>query len=128
MRQRVHGVVDLFGMPKPSFETLRIQASQIEEAILRRSGQAQYELEIRTRTRLPGYSLRGFSLRRVTFGYDDLPMSGHVTPLPTIPPGVSQTFEVRFDQEEIRRMVVHIMRPTGFSALTVQRLEEASSK
>jgi beta-galactosidase len=128
MRQRVHGVVDLFGIPKPSFEALRIQASPVEAAILRRSGQTQYELEIRTRKRLPGYPLRGYSLRWVTFGYDDLPMSGHVTPLPTIPPGMSQTFEVRFDQEEIRRVVVDIMRPTGFSALTVQNLEKAGAR
>jgi beta-galactosidase len=117
MRQRVHGVVDLFGKPKPSFEALRIQASPVEEAILRRSGQNRYEIEIRTRKQLPGYSLRGYSLRWVAFGYDDLPMSGHITPLPTLLPGMSQSFEVTFDQE-IGRVVVDIMRPTGFSVLT----------
>jgi len=118
MRQRVHGVVDLFGTSKPSFEALRIQASPVETAILKRLGEGRYELEIRTRKQLPGYSLRGYSLRWVAFGYDDLPMSGHRTFLPALLPGTSQSFEVRFDQEEIRRVVVDIMRPTGFSVLT----------
>ncbi len=128
MRQRVHGVVDLFGKPKPSFEALRIQASPLKEATLRRSGHNRYELEIRTRKQLPGYALRGYYLRWIAFGYDDLPMNGHVTALPILPPGMSQTFEARFDQSEIRRVVVDLMRPTGFSALTIEYLEKAASK
>jgi beta-galactosidase len=128
MQQRVHGVVDLFGKPKPSFEALRVQASPVEQANLRRFDQYRFELEIRTRKQLPGYSLRGYSLRWVAFGYDDLPMNGHVTALPILPPGMSHTFEARLDQNEIRRVVVDLMRPTGFSVLTVEYLEQAASK
>lgn len=36
MRQRVHGVVDLYGQPKASFAALRLQASPIESYLFKR--------------------------------------------------------------------------------------------
>ena len=57
MRQRVHGVVDLFGAKKPSFEALRLQASPIENAMLYKSGEGRYGFEVRTREQLLGYTL-----------------------------------------------------------------------
>lgn len=126
MRQRVHGVVDLYGRPKPSFEALRLQSSPIENTVIHKTGEGLFELEIQTRSHLPGYTLRGYSLRWIAYGYDDLPMAGEKIRLPDLPPGSSGKYEARLLAEKIRRVVVDIIRPTGFSALTVEYLDEAA--
>ena len=128
LRQRVHGVVDLYGARKPSFEALRLQASPINSVVLRKSDEGRYELKIRTREQLPGYVLRGYSLRWMAYGYDDLPMEGAKTELTELHPGSSQAYEASFSVSGIRRVVVDLMRPTGFSAITVQYLDEAGQK
>jgi len=120
LRQRVHGVVDLYGARKPSFQALRLQASPIQSAVLRKSGQGRYQLVIQARDQLPGYVLRGYSLRWLAYGYDDLPMEGAETALPDLHPGSSQRFETSFSVSGIGRVVVDLVRPTGFSATTVQ--------
>lgn len=127
MRQRVHGVVDLYGRRKPSFEALRLQASPIDKAVLRKSGEGGFELELQTRKQLPGYTLRNYSLRWLAYGYDDLPMDGGKTKLPAVLPGSSQTFKIKLSVSEIRRIVAEVVRPTGFSAITVEYLNEAAS-
>ncbi len=126
MRQRVHGVVDLYGAKKPSFEALRSQASPIEKAVLRKSAEGRFEFEIRTRQQLPGYALRGCSVRWLAYGYDDLPMDGGKTTLPKLPPGLSQTHEIKTSITGIRRIVVDVVRPTGFSAITVEYQNHAA--
>jgi beta-glucuronidase len=128
LRQRVHGVVDLYGSRKPSFEALRLQASPIESAVLRKAGDARYVLEIRTRPQLPDYTLRGYRLRWLAYGYDNLPMDGAKTELPDAMPGSSHTYEARFSSTGIGRVVVDLLRPNGFSAITVEYLDEASRK
>ena len=114
MRQRVHGVVDLYGVRKPSFEALRLQASPIESTALRKSSEGRYEFELRTRQQLPGYTLRGYSLRWLAYGYDDLPMDGGKTTLSALSPGSSNTYEIEPSISGIRRVVVDVVRPTGF--------------
>jgi beta-galactosidase len=126
MRQRVHGVVDLYGTPKPSFEALRLQASPIESAILRKSDDHRYQIEIRTRQQLPGYALRGYFLRWVAYGYDDLPMEGRKTDLPALQPGSFRISEATFALTGIRRVAVDLVRPTGFSVITVEVLDRAA--
>ncbi|HEY3706691.1 MAG TPA: glycoside hydrolase family 2 TIM barrel-domain containing protein [Terracidiphilus sp.] len=125
LRQRVHGVVDLYGRRKPSFEALRLQASPVERAILRESAEGGYEFEIGTRQQLPGYTLRGYSLRWLVYGYDDLPMEGGKTELPDLHPGSSQTYKIKPSIPAVRRMVVDLLRPTGFSIITVECLDKA---
>jgi beta-galactosidase len=126
MRQRVHGVVDLYGRRKPSFEALRLQASPVEHSVLRKTGEGRFELELRTREQIPGYTLRDYSLRWVAYGYDDLPMDGGRKRLPTLVPGSSQTLEIQSSIAGMRRIVVDVVRPTGFSAITVEYLNEAA--
>lgn len=126
MRQRVHGVVDVYGAKKPSFEALRLQASPIEKAVLRKSGEGRYEFEVRTRQQLPGYTLSGYTLRWLVYGYDDLPMDGGKTTLSTLLPSSSQTYEIKVSITGMKRIVVDVFRPTGFSAITVEYLAEAA--
>jgi beta-galactosidase len=128
LRQRVHGVVDLYGTKKPSFQALRLQASPVESAVVRKSGEGQYQIDIRMRQQLPGYILRGYSLRWLAFGYDDLPMDGEVTDLPEVHPGASQTCQAKLSASGITRVVVDLLRPTGFSAITVEYLDKAAEK
>jgi beta-galactosidase len=126
LRQRVHGVVDLYGTRKPSFQALRLQASPIESALLRKVDEGHYEIELRARAQLPGYVLRGYLLRWVAYSYDDLPMDGNKMELQDIHPGSTQKYETRFLAQRIRRVVVDLLRPTGFSAITVEYLDEAA--
>ncbi len=128
MRQRVHGVVDLYAARKPSFEALRLQASPIENAVLRKTGEGRYEFEIRTRQQLPGYTLRGYSLRWLAYGYDDLPMDGGKVPLSALSPGSSHTHEIKTSVNGIRRVLVDVFRPTGFSAITVEYMDQNAYK
>jgi len=126
MRQRVHGVVDLYGRRKPSFEALRLQASPIEKAVLRRFDEGRFEVELRTREQLPGYTLRNYSLRWLAYGYDDLPTEGGRMGLPALRPGSSSTFKMEISIAGIRKVVVDVIRPTGFSVVTLEYQNEAA--
>lgn len=128
MRQRVHGVVDLYAAKKPSFKALRLQASPIESAVLRKSGDGRYGLEIQTREQLPGYTLRGYSLRWLVYGYDDLPMDGGKVILPALSPRSSHSQEFKSSVSGIRRVVVDVIRPTGFSVMTLEYLDHSAYK
>ena len=122
MRQRVHGVVDLYAGHKPSFSALRTQSSPIEKLSILNSTDGSYRLLISVRKQLPGYPLRGYQARWIVFGYDDLPMHGAIDQLPELQPGKSHTIQANFPIKEARRIVVDILRPTGFSAASVELL------
>jgi beta-glucuronidase len=128
MMQRVHGVVDLYARRKPSFAALRIQASPIEQLSLLQAGDGFYRLIISARKQLPGYTLRGYRARWVVFGYDDLPMHGIVSQLPDLHPGESHTIQATFPIRDTRRIAVDILRPTGFSAASVELPVEAAAR
>ena len=119
LRQRVHGVVDVYSRRKPSFEALRRQASPVEKLNLVRAAD-HFELEIVTRKSLPAYTLRGYTARWLFFGYDDLPMEGRVDRLPALKPGSRITLKASPSEAKLKRVVVDILRPTGFSALTTE--------
>jgi beta-glucuronidase len=118
LSQRVHGVVDLYANRKPSFEALRAQASPIELLSLNISGN-KAELRIVTRKILPAYTLRGYVVRWLFHGYDDLPIAGKIDPMPTLAPGTSLTLNAELPTENPVRIVVDILRPEGFSAATI---------
>jgi beta-glucuronidase len=128
LRQRVHGVVDLYGVRKPSFKALRLQASPIHSAVLRKLDENRYELAMRTREQLPAYVLRGYSLRWLAYGYDDLPMDSAKMELTELHPGSSQTYEAKFSLSGIRRVVVDLLRFTGSSTISVEHRDEADAK
>jgi beta-glucuronidase len=126
LRQRVHGVVDLYGKPKPSFTALRLQSSPIEQLSIQKTGEFEYKLNVSLRRQLPGYTLRGYVIRCTAYGYDDLPMAGHVSDLPALQAGSSHSVAVSFQGTPVRRIVVDVMRPTGFSAITAEYLDKAA--
>ena len=126
LRQRVHGLVDLYGRPKHSFTALRIQSSPIEKLSIQKTGEFEYKLDLSVRRQIPGYTLRGYVIRWTAYGYDDLPMAGQISDLPTLPAGSSHSVTASLQADPVRRIMVDIMRPTGFSALTAEYLEKAA--
>ena len=115
MKQRVHGVVDLYGAKKPSWEALRRESSPIES--VRVSGTpAALSLIVTARNAVPAYRLREYEIRGVAYGFGQIPVERIATRLETIAPGESAHAELRFTQPGISRIQVDVMRPTGFSA------------
>ncbi len=117
LQQRVHGVVDLYGNRKPSFEALRQESSPIESLQLD-PGNGSLNATVTTRRTLPAYILEGYTLRWIVFGFDDLPMEQGSAALPKLPPGQQATMRIQFEENNPRRVRVDVLRPTGFSALT----------
>jgi beta-glucuronidase len=117
LKQRVHGVVDLYGNRKPSFEALRQEASPVETLQLAPEGES-LSATVVTRHSLPAYTLESYALRWIVFGFDDLPMEEGSAALPKLSPGQQATVRIELQQRHPTRVRVDVMRPTGFSAAT----------
>ncbi len=117
MRQRVHGVVDLYGARKPSYEVLRQESSPI--AGIEVSGQAPgLRARVRTRREIPAYTLRGYKLRWTVYGAGNIPIEKHESPLPVLEPGQEHSLTLDFREPNPVRVEIDVVRPTGFSACT----------
>ena len=116
LRQRVHGVVDMFGTQKPSYALLRQESSPIESVTVEHQLN-EFQILIRTRRDLPMYSLRGYKLRGVFYGQGNIPVEQKEVNLQDAVPGSETRLELVFTQP---RAPVHvqldILRPTSFSA------------
>ena len=117
LKQRVHGVVDLYGNRKPSFQDLRRESSPIEKIEVAPSG-GRFRVRVRTRRQLPGYTLTGYKLRWIVFGFGDLPMERGATELPRLAPGGEVVVLAPVTEQNSRRVQFDVIRPTGFSAWT----------
>ena len=117
LKQRVHGVVDLYGNRKPSFEALRQEASPVESLQLA-GGEGSLSAIVTTRKTLPAYTLEGYTLRWIVFGFDDLPMEEGSAALPRLSPGQQATVRMEIQEKHPTRVRVDVLRPTGFSAAT----------
>lgn len=115
LKQRVHGVVDVYGNRKPSFDVLRRESSPIESFVL--NGDT---VTIRTRATIPSYTLRGYRLRYICSGRGDIPLETGLLPLPDLAPGAETTLRIAPKLRERSKLRVDILRPTGFSVATLQ--------
>lgn len=113
LKQRVHGVVDVYGNRKPSYELLRQEASPVESVTANGS-----EITVRARATLPAYTLRGYSVKWTVFGRGDIPLEEGFAQLADIPPGGQATARISVREMDRQRLRLDIMRPTGFSAYT----------
>jgi beta-glucuronidase len=117
MQQRVHGVVDVYGAHKPSYEVLRVEASPLES--LQVSGRAgELKVQFKTRTVAPAYVLRGYTLRAVVDGSGAIPVERIETRLPELEPGDETSVTVRFTEPRPVQVKLDLLRPTGSSAHT----------
>ncbi len=118
LKQRVHGVVDVFGARKPSFEALRRESSPVESLTVRNKG-GEKRVVVRTRPDIPSYTLRGYKLRWTVFGNGGIPLERNESPLPDLAPGRELELSLEVQEKDARRLRVDLVRPTGSSAATV---------
>ena len=115
LKQRVHGVVDLYGAKKPSYGVLRDESSPV--AALEISGEGNtLKATVRARGRLPAHTLAGYRLRWVVYAAQGYPVEQQETELPTLAPGATATLSLGIKQPLPSRVQVDVVRPTGFSA------------
>jgi len=67
---------------------------------------------------LPAYTLEGYTLRCIVYGFGDLPVEQLLVTLPKLAPGEGIIQEVDFEEKAPKRIRVDLLRPTGFSART----------
>jgi beta-glucuronidase len=115
LKQRVHGVVDLFGARKPSFDALLRESSPVESLGVRREGDALVAV-VKTRKDLPSYRLDGYKLRWTVYGRGDIPLERGESLLPGLAPGTSEETRIELKTENRRRVLIEVVRPTGFAA------------
>ncbi len=119
LKQRVHGVVDLLGARKPSFEALRNQSSPVERLEVRPSGKS-LEAAVTARDSVPAHAMRGYTLRWTVFGFGGLPMEQHTQVLPDLKPGETTAIPLPFVEPDPVRIQVDVVRPTGFTTRTTE--------
>jgi beta-galactosidase len=114
LQQRVHGVVDLYGAQKPSYELLRRESSPIESLTVEHQLN-KFEVLLKVRRDLPMYTLRGYRLQGLFFGEGNIPIERQVVDLPEAEPGSETKLELVFTQSEAPIHVqIDVLRPTSF--------------
>lgn len=114
LKQRVHGVVDVYGARKPSFDELRRQSSPVA-ALETRGGAGSLTAVVRTREQIPAYTLDGYRLRWIVYSTAGIPLEQHVAALPRLEPGQEASVPLRFEEKSPARVSIDVVRPTGFS-------------
>ena len=118
LKQRVHGVVDIFGGRKASYEVLREQCSPVESVTVENRLNA-FQLKIKTRQDVPRYTLRGYKLRGIVYGQGDIPVEQKEVALPEIEPGAEIAIALTISESVVPLTVkFDVLRPAGFSAYT----------
>jgi beta-glucuronidase len=116
LKQNVHGVVDLCGAQKASYEVLRQESSPVESLTLENHLNT-FKLRLQTRHDVPAYTLRGYRLRGTFYGQGDIAIERHEVELPEIVSGSETRVDLTFSQSDVPLHVkFDFLRPTGFSA------------
>jgi len=115
LKQRVHGVVDVLGARKPSFDVLRTESSPIASLEIRTGGRTLVAV-VRTRQDLPAYALKGYRLRWTAYGKGGIPLERKDVPLPDLAPGTVSETPFGPKGPDSGKVLVEVVRPTGFSA------------
>jgi beta-glucuronidase len=128
-KQRVHGVVDLMGRRKPSWQVLREETSPIRLLRVRDveatgSEKARAKVEIVTRSLendLPAYTLRGYELIWKAEDEYGRPMGTGRVALPDLAPGSRHVEAIEWPAfEPLTRIHAEVFRPTGYSVLDAE--------
>lgn len=118
LQQNIHGVVDVFGVKKPSFEPLREESSPIASLSVENHLNS-FRVLVKTRNDLPAYTLRGYHLRAVAYDQAGIPLEQQEIALPDLPPGSESQVEPAFRQPNTPVGVqFDVIRPTRFSAFS----------
>jgi len=123
-QQRVHGVVDLMGRRKDSWDVLRRESSPIKTIEVGppredKGGDFAASLVLRTRSLvndLPAYTLRGYTLVWTVQNHLGQPIGSGKVELPDLKPGSTFTFEAHWKSADpAQRIHGEVFRPTGYS-------------
>jgi len=118
-QQNVHGVVDVFGRRKPSFEALRQESSPVLSLSVGNHLNS-FRILLKTRNDLPAYTLRGYRLCGIFYGAGEIPLEQQEVELPEIAPGGSAQVELKFVQANLAsRVRFDVLRPNRFSAYSL---------
>ncbi|HBY61010.1 MAG TPA: hypothetical protein DEH78_14400 [Solibacterales bacterium] len=114
LKQRVHGVVDVYGRRKPSWELLRKESSPVErlQADVTPAG---FRLAVTARTAVPAYTMRGYRVRAVVEGRGGIPLETVECDLPAIAPGATGAASGSFAEKDLRVVRFDVLRPDGVS-------------
>lgn len=116
LKQNVHGVVDIWGAQKASYEVLRREASPVE-SLIAENHLNSFRVRLKTRHDVPMYTLRGYKFRGIFYGEGDIPVERQEVELPEIASGTEITVDLAFSQTGVPLYVTFdVLRPTGFSA------------
>ncbi len=119
LKQRVHGVVDLYGARKRSYDLLRDESSPVESLDVSAEGNS-LTATVRTRASIPAHVLTGYRLRWVVYAPEGHPVEQGEAPLPAMAPGSRATISLGIGPPLPSRVRVDVVRPTGFSARASQ--------
>ena len=73
----------------------------------------------RTRDSVPAYTLRGYKLRGILYGFGNIPLESREASLPPLTPGQTTSIPLQFKEKEgATRVEFDVVRPTGFSTAT----------
>ena len=115
LKQRVHGVVDIFGARKGSYELLREESSPIESFTVENQTNT-FRLRLKTRSDLPSYTIRGYKLRGIFYGQGNIPIEQREAALPELTGGEEIAVSLVFSASETPQTVkFDVIRATGFS-------------
>jgi beta-galactosidase len=121
-RQRVHGVVDVFGNRKESWEVLRRESSPIKKLSINAEG-GEFNIEILTRSLendMPAYTLRDYLLVWTSYDEQGLPVEADNVRLAELAPGTKHAEAIGTANPEVRKIKAEVFRPTGYSVLDTE--------
>jgi len=119
LQQRVHGVVDIYGVQKSSYPILREELSPVESLTVQNE-RNKFHLILRTRGDVPWYRLRSYKVRAVFYGQGEIPVDRQEVEVPEVGPGTEAALDLTFPQSEAPLHVqFDVLRPTGFSAYSL---------
>jgi beta-glucuronidase len=121
LKQRVHGVVDVYGKTKPSYRLLRNESGPIESLTFE-NFPSHVLVHAKNRSDLPSYTLRGYTLRALFYEFGDIPVKRVELPLPVLAPGAQATLQFDFEVRQPERITFDVLRPTQFSVSTLEWL------
>jgi beta-glucuronidase len=120
LKQRVHGVVDVYGKPKASYNLLREQSSPVDFPSVQNHLNT-FQVQLKTRGNLPAYTLRRYKLRGIFYAEGEIPIELQEADLPDLAPGREVSVELRFTQSSTPLHVKFlVLRPTGFPACSFE--------
>jgi beta-glucuronidase len=118
LKQRVHGVVDVYGNRKPSYEVLRSESSLVEE-LSATGSPGKFEVRLKSRSTVPSATLQGYRLRAVAHGFGGIPVEQHAVALPRLAPGARFEHEFHFEEKTPVEVRVDVLRPGGVPVRTL---------